>query len=166
MQTLAPNRAVKDTLWQMIEAGGRTAETFGVSRLFGQIYALLYLKNEALSLDQIVEELSVSKASVSIACRQLNTFGAIRRITMRGDRRDFYEAVQDFRTLINQGILPVIEKKLNSAGRQIEQCRRELAEGSDHQPEAHALLARLDEVEERRRKIADLISNPLVRKML
>lgn len=166
MQMEATSRAVRDALWQMIEAGGRTAETFGVSRLFGQIYTLLYLKNTPLSLEQIGTELSVSKASVSIACRQLHTFGAIRRITMKGDRRDFYEAVQDFRTLINSGILPVIEKKLASAGRQIDQCRKQLVAGTDHQPEAQALLARLDEVEERRRKISDLISNPLVRKML
>ncbi len=166
MQTETVNRAVKDALWQMIEAGGRTAETFGVSRLLGQIYTLLYLKKASLSLDEIVHELSVSKASVSIACRQLNTFGAIRRITMKGDRRDFYEAVRDFRSLLHQGLLPAIEKKLNSAARQIEQCRQLIADGGDHQPEAVELLASLAEVDERRQKISDLLSNPLIRKML
>lgn len=166
MQTESPSRAVKDALWQMIEAGGRTAETFGVSRLLGQIYTLLYLKKSPLSLDEIVQELSVSKASVSIACRQLNTFGAIRRITMRGDRRDFYESVRDFRSLLTNGVLPALEKKLNSAARQIEQCRQLVAEGGDHQPDAAELIAQLDEVEEKRKKISDLISNPLVRKML
>lgn len=158
--------AVSEALWQMVEAGGRTAETFGVSRLFGQIYTLLYLKNEPLSLDQIVEELSVSKASISIACRQLYAFGAVRRVTKKGDRRDFYEAVQDFRTLLQSGLLPAVQKKLDSARRQIEQCRALLETAGDNQPEAAQLIARLEEAEERRSRIDDLIRNPLVRRML
>lgn len=148
----------------MIEAGGRTAQTFGVSRLFGQIYTLLYLKNEPLSLDQIVQELSVSKASVSIACRRLNSFGAIRRLTQKGDRRDFYTAVQDFRGLVQHGLLPAIEKKLDSARRQIDQCRSLLDEAPCE--EAIKLKERLLEAEERRAKIYDLIRNPLLRRML
>jgi len=160
------SRAVTEALWQMIEAGGRTAETFGVSRLFGQIYTLLYFKNEPLSLAEIVEELEVSKASVSIACRQLHTFGAVRRVTRKGDRRDFYEAVQDFRGLLQNGLLPIIEKKLDSARRQIEQCRSLLMQAHDQHTEAEQLICRLDEAEVRRSKISDLIRNPLVRRML
>lgn len=155
---------VKSAIWEMVEAGGRTAESFGVSRLLGQIYTLLYLRNEPLSLDQLVEELAVSKASVSIACRQLHAFGAVRRITQRGDRRDFYEAVQDFRGLLQNGLLPVIQKKLDSARVQIERCRAllEQAEGED----VRRLKSRLDEAEERRSKISALINNPLLRHML
>ena len=148
----------------MVEAGGRTAQTFGVSRLLGQIYTLLYLKNQPLSLDQLVEELQVSKASVSIACRQLHAFGAIRRIGVRGDRRDFYEAVQDVRGLLQNGLLPAVEKKLNSARVQIEKCRDLLKESNE--PETQHLLQRLDEAEERRAKVNDLIKNPLLRRML
>lgn len=157
---------MEEALWQMIEAGGRTAETFGVSRLFGQIYALLYLRNMPLSLDEMVEELAVSKASISIACRQLHSFGAVRRVTQKGDRRDFYEAVQDFRGLLQNGLLPAVEKKLDSARRQIEQCRVLLEAAENHQPEVSQLIARLDEAEERRARIDGLIRNPLIRKML
>lgn len=151
-------------MWEMVEAGGRTAQTFGVSRLLGQIYTLLYLKNEPLSLDQLVEELQVSKASVSIACRQLHAFGVIRRVGVRGDRRDFYEAVQDFRGLLQHGLLPALEKKLNSARVQIDKCRALLVECEG--PESQHLLQRLDEAEERRSKVEELIRNPLLRRML
>jgi DNA-binding transcriptional regulator GbsR (MarR family) len=160
------SKAVNNALWQMVEAGGRTAQTFGVSKLIGQIYTLLYLKNRPLSLDEIMEELGVSKASVSIACRRLHDFGAIRRITQKADRRDFYEAVQDFRGLLQHGLLPALEKKLDSARVQIEQCRKLLERADDHDAESSALTGRLDEAEERRAKISDLIRNPLIRRML
>ena len=155
---------IEEALWQMIDAGGRTAETFGLSRLLGQIYTLLYLRNIPLSLDQIIAELSVSKASVSIACRQLQAFGAVRRISQKGNRRDFYEAVQDFRGLLQNGLLPALEKKLDSARIQIEHCRKLLE--SAQRSEAEQLIRRLDEAEERRAKISDLIRNPLVRGIL
>lgn len=161
---LTSSKAIKSAIWEMVEAGGRTAQTFGVSRLLGQIYTLLYLKNEPLSLDQLVEELQVSKASVSIACRQLHAFGIIRRVGVRGDRRDFYEAVQDFRGLLQNGLLPALEKKLNSARVQIDKCRALLA--GCEEPESDHLLRRLDEAEERRSKVEELIKNPLLRRML
>lgn len=148
----------------MVEAGGRTAQTFGVSRLLGQIYTLLYLKNQSLSLDEIAQELAVSKASVSIACRQLHTFGALRRMTHRGDRRDFYEAVQDFRGLLQHGLLPILEKKLESAGIQIQKCRKMIESVSDL--DSGKLMERLNEAEERRSKIMNLIKNPLLQRML
>lgn len=148
----------------MIEAAGRTAQTFGVPRLFGQIYMLLYLKNQPLSLDNLVEELQVSKASISISCRQLHTFGAIRRISRKGDRRDFYEAVQDFRGLLQHGLLPALDKKLDSARVQIEQCRSILS--ANNSKEAEQLQNRLNEADERREKLRNLIRNPLVRRML
>lgn len=162
---LTTDSPVNAAIWELVEAGGRTAQTFGVSRLLGQIYTLLYIREEPLSLDQIVEALSVSKASVSIACRQMQTFGAIRRVTQRGDRRDFYEAVQDFRGLLQDGLLPILEKKLESARVQLEKCRGLVATSSDDQ-ESAKLLKRLDEAEERRSKISSLISNPLLRRML
>ncbi len=149
---------------EMVEAGGRTAETFGVGKMVGQIYTLLYLKNEALSLAQIAEALQVSKASASIACRQLVAFGALRKVTHDADRRDFYEAVQDFRGLLQNGLLPALEKKLDSARIQIDLCRR-LVTG-DESPEARNFLGRLDEAEQRREKISALIRNPLIRHLL
>ena len=160
------SKIVNEAWWQMVEAGGRTAQTFGVSKLFGQIYTLLYLKNHPMSLDHMIDELEVSKASVSIACRQLHSFGAIRRITQKGDRRDYYEAVQDFRGLLQNGLLPAVEKKLESAHRQIELCRELLEKAGDHDQESEHLIRRLDEAEERRAKISDLIKNPLIRRML
>ncbi|HMP71810.1 MAG TPA: helix-turn-helix domain-containing protein [Kiritimatiellia bacterium] len=159
------DQAVSDALWQMIEAGGRTSQTFGLSRLLGQIYTLLYLKSDPLSLDEIVNELEVSKASVSVACRQLQSFGAVKRSTRKGDRRDFYEAVQDVRGLIQNGLLPAIEKKLDSARIQIEQCLAML-EAADGNPRAEQLRTRLHEAEKRRAKMDKLLRNPLVRSML
>ena len=45
--------ALYEARMQMIEAGGRTAESFGISGLLGRIYMLLYMSKEPQCLDDI-----------------------------------------------------------------------------------------------------------------
>ena len=107
---------------ELIDAGGRAAETFGFSRLLGQIYMLLYLAPEPMSLDAQSAALSISKASISIACRQLEGWGIIRKIWVKGDRKDYYEAERDPRRLFQGGLLGALRRKTHSAGILIGQC--------------------------------------------
>jgi DNA-binding transcriptional regulator GbsR (MarR family) len=152
--------------WEMMEAGGRTVQSFGLNRLFGQIYALLYLSPEPACLDMIAERLGVSKASVSIACRQLQSWGAVHRVWQKGDRKDYYAAEQDFRAIIKNGLLPSFNKKLESAKRQIERSAAQLEDHGIPPEKSRFLKEQLREAERLRANISRLLNNPLVRKML
>lgn len=153
-------------VWEMVEAGGRTAESFGLSRLFGQIYMLLYLNAAPLSLDQLAEHLAVSKASVSIASRQLLKWAAVKKVWVRGDRKDYYEAETDFRTILNGGLLNSLSKKLDSARIQIERSLALVEKASDDPDRQKFLRDRLELAEKRRKRIASVLDNPLLRGML
>ena len=147
---------------ELIDAGGRTAQSFGLNRLLGKIYVLLYMQPEPLSLDELMEELGVSKASVSIACRQLQSLGALRRVWQKGDRRDYYEAVTDLKELVQNGLLREVEKKLDSAGVQLERCRAVLEEGGSGEDTAF-MLQRLEKAEALRKKFRGVLGNRLLR---
>lgn len=153
-------------VWEMVEAGGRTAQSFGLSRLFGQIYMLLYLSPDPLCLDDLARQLGVSKASVSIACRRLETWGVLRTVWVRGDRRDFYEAETDLRTILSGGLLTSLGKKLESARIQIERSMAMASRGGGDGARHAFVVERLRQAEDRRKRIADLIDNPLLRKLL
>ena len=105
---------------RFIEAGGNTTQSFGLGRMIGRVYSLLYLSPEPVALEEIAGQLSISKASASIAVRQLAAWQAVRASWVPGDRRDFYEAETDFRRILRDGLLPGLRKKLTSAGVQIE----------------------------------------------
>lgn len=153
-------------VWELVEAGGRTAQSFGLSRLFGQLYMLLYMSPEPRSLDELAAELGVSKASVSIASRKLESWGAVRKVWVKGDRRDFYEAETDFRAILNGGLLTSLSKKLDSARVQIERSLALVEQGTGDEERRKFLRERLKQAEQRRKRIADLIDNPLLRKLL
>ena len=76
---------------QFIERMGLAMDRLGLNRTFGRIFGLLMVADEPMSLDEMVERLQVSKASVSTNARSCEEFGLARRVGVRGDRRDYYE---------------------------------------------------------------------------
>ena len=152
-----------------IEAGGHTTQLFGLGRILGQLYALLYLSPRPLCLDEIVKELGVSKASVSTTVRQLERWTAVKRVWVRGNRRDFYEAETDFQSLLKQGVLATLRKKLETAGTQIavvETCLKEAGSNDNHDKEMAVIVARLTKAKQFHGRVSDLLSNPLVDHLL
>ena len=73
-----------------IERMGQLYQASGMPRIAGRMFALLMLSNAPRSLDEIVELLQVSKASVSANARLLGDAGMIERVSKPGDRRDYY----------------------------------------------------------------------------
>ena len=90
-RTLDEARAV------FIEGMGAASATSGVlSQLQGRIFAVLFLEDRPLSLDEIAEALQLSKSNISINIRGLVEWHLVRRVTVPNSRRDHYEAASDF----------------------------------------------------------------------
>ena len=77
---------------RLIERIGNTCSKFGLNHFIAQLFAVLYLSKEPLSLDDLTQRLKVSKGNVSINIRVLEGWGAVRRIWIKGSRKDYYEA--------------------------------------------------------------------------
>ena len=170
MKAGASNK-LEATRRRFIEAGGHTTQSLGFGRIIGQIYALLYLTPKSLCLDDIVAELGVSKASVSISVRQLQNWSAIKSVWVKGDRKDYYEAETDFNKLIRNGLLEIIRKKLDTAGGQLalaeSSLRDALAEtNGDCSEELQVVADRLERAKQFHSRINGLLSNPLVDRLL
>lgn len=93
---------------------GELGANLGLNRSVGQIYGILYMSDKPLSLDAIVEKLKMSKGSVSINIRELERWGAVKKIWVSGSRKDFYEADSDFTNIIYKRIKGRLEKIINN----------------------------------------------------
>lgn len=67
----------------------------GLPPIAGRIFALLLLSEDPLSLDQLSEELGISKASASTNARLLAQFGLVEPVRRPGSRRDYYRTADD-----------------------------------------------------------------------
>lgn len=80
----------------LVQALGRQSSFWGLGKTAGEIYGALYLSPDPLSLEDVAARLGLTKGNISIAVRQLEQLGMVRRSWQRGDRRVFFEAEGDF----------------------------------------------------------------------
>lgn len=83
-------RSVETTTESFVERMGQLFEQDGLPRIAGRILGHLLLQTEPQSLDALASALQVSKASVSTDTRRLEALGVLERVTLPGDRRDYY----------------------------------------------------------------------------
>lgn len=81
---------------EFIEQLALIAEADGLPRIAGRIVGLLVIRQEPASFDEIVEQLQVSRGSVSTNTRLLESRGVIQRVSRLGERKDLFEAGHDF----------------------------------------------------------------------
>jgi len=113
---------------------GEMGTRWGTNRTVAQIQALLYLSPEPLRADQICELLSVARSNVSTSIRELQGFGLVRMIHVLGDRRDYFESINDvwelFRVIIEQRK----QRELNPTLSMLQTCAAEVDAENDTDP--------------------------------
>lgn len=71
---------------------GEMGARWGVNRSIAQIHALLYLADEPMHAEAIVETLNIARSNVSNSLKELQTLGLVKREHVLGDRRDHFTA--------------------------------------------------------------------------
>lgn len=74
---------------------GEMGARWGVNRSVAQIHALLYLAPNPLTAEEIADTLSIARSNVSMSLKELLAWGLVRKASLRGDRRDHFEALRD-----------------------------------------------------------------------
>src|SRR5262245_6221748 len=74
---------------------GEMGSRWSVNRTVGQIHALLYLAEQPMHAEEIVETVPTVRADVSTTLKELMDWGLVRVAHVMGDRRDHFEALHD-----------------------------------------------------------------------
>lgn len=119
---------------EFAEIAGQLSARLGLSRTVGQLYALLFLSGEPLCLDYMVERLKVSKGSVSTNIRELEKWGAVRKVWVKGSRKDFYEANPDTLKIVINRFKGGIQERLNEMSGGIDKFEKVISEIESNLP--------------------------------
>ncbi|MBI1908775.1 MAG: MarR family transcriptional regulator [Deltaproteobacteria bacterium] len=115
-----------------IESVGKiTANMLGmVSKVGGQIYALLFLSRQPLSLDEISDILKLSKGNVSVNIRLLEETKLVRKVWVKGSRRDYYEAHRDYPRQFLKGFFDRVRGGIEDSIRLLHRCHNQFEKAS------------------------------------
>lgn len=92
----------------------------GLPRSIGEIYGLLFISQTALSLDDLVQRLRMSKGSASQGLRMLKSLGAVREADGGAERRTYYEPAVELKRLVGGFIREQIRPHLENGKTKIE----------------------------------------------
>lgn len=76
---------------RMIESLAQNMDLYGITPTVGRLYGTLYFEDRSMTLDELKEELGMSKTSMSTGVRALAEINMIEKVWKRGERKDFYK---------------------------------------------------------------------------
>jgi DNA-binding transcriptional regulator GbsR (MarR family) len=143
----------------MIDVFVRAAGLIGLPRSIGEIYGLLFCANKALTFDELVERLLISKGSVSQGLKVLRQLGAIKLHYVPGSRRDHYEPELSMKRLVRGFIKDQFEPHLVSGSQRLDRIDALIENEADDALHQHALnrLNTLRSWQQRTRKLMPMI---------
>ena len=80
---------------QFIHTWGVTGASWGVSKTLAQVHALLLVSPTALSTEDLMAQLKISRGNASMTVRELLDWGLIYKELRPGERREFFVAEKD-----------------------------------------------------------------------
>tara|TARA_Y100001954_G_scaffold167830_1_gene178171 strand:+ start:379 stop:945 length:567 start_codon:yes stop_codon:yes gene_type:complete len=107
------------------------AQSAGLPKSLGQIYGLLFCRDDALAMDEIIQLLSISKGSASQGLRSLRQLGAVNSQYARGDRKERFVAEIRLRKLVAGFLKEQAEPHMEKGITRLEHLRELLSEEED-----------------------------------
>jgi DNA-binding transcriptional regulator GbsR (MarR family) len=80
---------------KFIRTWGEMASCWGINKTMARIHALLIASDAALSTDEIMEALAISRGNANMNLRALVDWGLLKRVSVGSERKEYFTAEQD-----------------------------------------------------------------------
>ncbi len=130
-----PARTLPAPVEAFILQWGDLGGQWGVNRSVSQIHAYLYLSERPLTAEGIAERLGMARSNVSTSLKELMTWNLVRRVPVRGDRRDHFEAETDLWEIAVRIAAGRKAREIDPALATLRSCVSE----ADRDPKVHAV---------------------------
>jgi len=143
-------RTVQDLF---ISRWGEMGQVWGINWTMAEIHALLYIAAQPLCTDEVMERLNISRGNASMSLRALCDWGIVRRIHMRGQRREYFQSLSDVWEMFSIIAAERKRREMDPVLATIKQCQAMLAEptigkAATRSSDVRATRQRLTQMEE------------------
>ncbi|MBL4678765.1 MAG: transcriptional regulator [Mucilaginibacter sp.] len=87
---------------KFIETWGKLGSEWGINRTMAQVHALLLVTPDALTTEEVMEELSISRGNANMTLRDLMSWGLIEKQHKPGERKEYFYADKDIWNIARQ----------------------------------------------------------------
>ena len=84
---------------KFISTWGSLGTLWGINKAMAQIQALLFISTKPLSMEDIMEDLKISRGNTSMNLRQLMDWGIVTKVLVSGERKEFFTTEKNVQEL-------------------------------------------------------------------
>jgi DNA-binding transcriptional regulator GbsR (MarR family) len=123
---------------QFISSWGAFGTHWGINRSMAQIHALLMVSAEALTQDDMMDQLNISRGNTNMNIRELINWGLVERVILPGERKEYFSAEKDMWKVVRMIVKERKKRELEPMLKLLEKL--ESVEGDKKDKEVKAFL--------------------------
>lgn len=110
---------------RFIQIWGTVGVEWGINRTMAQVHALLLTGEEALSTEQVMEALGISRGNANMNLRELVNWGLAFRETKTRDRKEYFVAEKDIWEVAQHIVAERKKRELDPLMKMLEQLQKD-----------------------------------------
>ena len=122
---------LEDAKMEFVQTWGSIGSSWGIPRSMAQIHALLLASNEALSTEDVMETIQLSRGNVNTNLRELINWRLVNKQTKIGERKEFFSAQTDIMTVAQNIVEERKRRELNPVQELLIRLKNEDLEGNE-----------------------------------
>ena len=107
---------------EFVTQWGAMGSAWGINRTMAQIHALLITTPAPMTTDEVMEDLKISRGNAHGNLRELVSWGLVRSVIRKGERKEFFEAEKDVWKMFCIVIRERSRRELRPAMRVLQEC--------------------------------------------
>ena len=131
---------------EFVTQWGIMGAQWGINRTMAQIHALLMTAPDVMSTDEVMETLEISRGNAHTNLKDLVSWGLIRIVTKKGERKEFFEAEKDVWEIFRRVARERKRREIEPALETLRNCKA-ASEGMKT-PEGRAFHEQMDQLED------------------
>ena len=155
----AEHEQLKQARGEFVAQWGALGTQWGINRTMAQIHALLMTAPGPMTTDQVMEELEISRGNAHTNLKELVSWGLVRMVVRKGERRDYFEAEKEVWTIFTTVARERKRREIDPALLVLSQCADASEEMTSAEGKAfHDQVRQLQDFVAFASKMADRIS--------
>ena len=142
---------------RFLQIWGTVGVEWGINRTMAQVHGLLLMSDEALTAEQVMEALSISRGNANMNLRELISWGLVFRENRPGERKEYFSAEKDIWEVAQRIVAERKKRELDPMMKMLEQLQREVGSSQSQSKDAQSFVKLLSDIHTLGKKSSSLL---------
>lgn len=142
---------------RFVQIWGTVGVEWGINRTMAQVHGLLLASEQALTAEEVMEALSISRGNANMNLRELISWGLVFRENRAGERKEYFYAEKDIWEVAQRIVAERKKRELDPMMKMLEHLQKELNANSSQTKESQSFKKLLTDIHALGKKSSHLL---------